>query len=99
MDAEDLIPEEEVVVTITRDGYAKRTRSDAYRAQRRGGKGVRGAQLRSDDVVEHFFVTTTHHWLLSSPTLAGVNRARPTARPRAGAIARGNHAPNRLPSR
>ncbi len=73
---EDLIPEEEVVVTITRDGYAKRTRSDNYRAQRRGGKGVRGAQLRTDDVVEHFFVTTTHHWLLFFTNLGRVYRAK-----------------------
>ena len=58
---EDLIAEEDVVVTITRGGYAKRTLANLYRAQRRGGKGVRGAALRGDDVVEHFFVTTTHH--------------------------------------
>ena len=58
---EDLIAEEDVVVTITRGGYAKRTLANLYRAQRRGGKGVRGASLRGDDVVEHFFVTTTHH--------------------------------------
>ena len=64
MSIEDLIPEEEMVVTVTRDGYIKRTRSDNYRSQHRGGKGVKGAQLRADDVVEHFFVTTTHHWLL-----------------------------------
>ena len=56
--AEDLIAQEDVVVTITRGGYAKRTKTDLYRAQRRGGKGVRGAQLRTDDIVEHFFVTT-----------------------------------------
>ncbi len=60
MSDEDLIAEEDIVVTITRGGYAKRTRTDLYRAQRRGGKGVRGAQLRGDDIVEHFFVTTTH---------------------------------------
>jgi len=64
MDIEDLIAEEEVVVTITRSGYAKRTKSSLYRSQKRGGKGVRGASLRADDVVQHFFVTTTHHWLL-----------------------------------
>ena len=62
---EDLIAEEDIVVTITRGGYAKRTKTDLYRAQKRGGKGVRGAQLRQDDIVEHFFVTTTHHWLLA----------------------------------
>ncbi|TPX01147.1 hypothetical protein FJ656_29080, partial [Schumannella luteola] len=64
MSVEDLIPEEEMVVTVTRGGYIKRTRSDNYRSQHRGGRGVKGAQLRADDVVEHFFVTTTHHWLL-----------------------------------
>jgi len=85
---EDLIAEEEVVVTITRGGYAKRTRSDQYRAQRRGGKGVRGATLRSDDLVDHFFVTTTHHWLLSSPTWAGSIAPRRTSCPRAAATPR-----------
>lgn len=64
MSMEDLIPEEEVVVTITRGGYIKRTRSDQYRSQHRGGKGIKGASLRGDDVVEHFFVTTTHSWIL-----------------------------------
>ncbi len=64
MSIEDLIPEEEVVVTVTRGGYIKRTRSDQYRSQRRGGRGVRGAQLRADDIVDHLFVTSTHHWLL-----------------------------------
>jgi DNA gyrase subunit A len=94
MDAEDLIPEEEVVVTITRSGYAKRTRSDAYRAQRRGGKGVRGAQLRSDDVVEHFFVTTTHHWLLFFTNLGRVYRAKGYELPEAGRDAKGQHVAN-----
>jgi DNA gyrase subunit A len=96
MDAEDLIPEEEVVVTITRDGYAKRTRSDAYRAQRRGGKGVRGAQLRSDDVVEHFFVTTSHHWLLFFTNLGRVYRAKAYELPDTGRDARGQHVANLL---
>ena len=73
---EDLIAEEEVVVTITRGGYAKRTRSDNYRQQKRGGKGVRGAQLREDDIVDHFFVTTTHHWLLFFTNLGRVYRAK-----------------------
>jgi DNA gyrase subunit A len=94
MDAEDLIPEEEVVVTITRAGYAKRTRSDAYRAQRRGGKGVRGAQLRSDDVVEHFFVTTTHHWLLFFTNLGRVYRAKGYELPEGGRDAKGQHVAN-----
>src|SRR6476661_1393198 len=76
MTNEDLIPVEDVVVTITRGGYAKRTRVDAYRSQRRGGKGVRGAQLRGEDVVEHFFTTTTHHWLLFFTNLGRVYRAK-----------------------
>ena len=96
MDVEDLIPEEEVVVTITRDGYAKRTRSDDYRAQRRGGKGVRGAQLRSDDVVEHFFVTTTHHWLLFFTNLGRVYRAKAYELPEGGRDAKGQHVANLL---
>jgi DNA gyrase subunit A len=96
MNVEDLIPEEEVVVTITRDGYAKRTRSDAYRAQRRGGKGVRGAQLRSDDVVEHFFVTSTHHWLLFFTNLGRVYRAKAYELPEGGRDAKGQHVANLL---
>src|SRR6185436_6537050 len=94
MNVEDLIPEEEVVVTITRDGYAKRTRSDAYRAQRRGGKGVRGAQLRSDDVVEHFFVTSTHHWLLFFTNLGRVYRAKAYELPEGSRDAKGQHVAN-----
>ena len=76
MSMEDLIPEEEVVVTITRGGYIKRTRSDQYRSQHRGGKGIRGAQLRGDDVVEHFFVTTTHSWILFFTNLGRVYRTK-----------------------
>jgi DNA gyrase subunit A len=97
MNIEDLIPEEEVVVTITRDGYAKRTRSDAYRAQRRGGKGVRGAQLRSDDVVEHFFVTSTHNWLLFFTNLGRVYRAKAYELP--GGLARREGPARRQPAR
>jgi DNA gyrase subunit A len=96
MDMEDLIPEEEVVITITRDGYAKRTRSDSYRAQRRGGKGVRGAQLRSDDVVEHFFVTTTHHWLLFFTNLGRVYRAKAYDIPEGSRDSKGQHVANLL---
>src|SRR3546814_4719523 len=76
MSVEDLIPEEEMVVTVTRDGYIKRTRSDNYRSQHRGGRGVKGAQLRADDVVEHFFVTTTPHWLLFFTNKGRVYRAK-----------------------
>lgn len=93
---EDLIAEEEVVVTITRGGYAKRTRSDQYRVQKRGGKGVRGAQLRADDVVQHFGVTTTHHWLLFFTNLGRVYRAKAYELPEGGRDAKGQHVANLL---
>ncbi len=93
---EDLIAEEDVVVTITRGGYAKRTKADAYRAQRRGGKGVRGAQLRQDDIVEHFFVTTTHHWILFFTNKGRVYRAKAYELPDTGRDARGQHVANML---
>jgi DNA gyrase subunit A len=93
---EDLIAEEDVVVTITRGGYAKRTRKDLYRAQRRGGKGVRGAALRGDDVVEHFFVTTTHHYLLFFTNKGRVYRAKAYELPDSGRDARGQHVANLL---
>jgi DNA gyrase subunit A len=96
MDVEDLIPEEEMVVTMTRDGYVKRTRSDHYRSQHRGGKGVRGAQLRADDVVEHFFVTTTHHWLLFFTNKGRVYRAKTYELQEAGRDAKGQHVANLL---
>ncbi|MEN2738623.1 DNA gyrase subunit A [Microbacterium sp. X-17] len=96
MSVEDLIPEEEMVVTVTRDGYIKRTRSDNYRSQHRGGKGVKGAQLRADDVVEHFFVTTTHHWLLFFTNMGRVYRAKTYEVPESGRDAKGQHVANLL---
>ncbi len=96
MTAEDLIPVEDVVVTVTRGGYAKRTRTDLYRAQRRGGRGVRGASLREDDVVEHFFTTTTHHWLLFFTNLGRVYRAKGYELPEGGRDGRGQHVANLL---
>ena len=96
MSVEDLIPEEEMVVTVTRDGYIKRTRSDNYRSQHRGGKGVKGAQLRADDVVEHIFVTTTHHRLLFFTTKGRVYRAKAYEVPEAGRDAKGQHVANLL---
>ncbi|GAA4162502.1 DNA gyrase subunit A [Gryllotalpicola daejeonensis] len=93
---EDLIPEEEMVITITRGGYIKRTRSDNYRAQHRGGKGVRGAQLRGEDLVDHFFVTTTHHWLLFFTNLGRVYRAKAYEVPEGGRDAKGQHVANLL---
>ena len=96
MSVEDLIPEEEMVVTVTRGGYIKRTRSDNYRSQHRGGKGVKGAQLRADDVVEHFFVTTTHHWLLFFTTTGRVYRLKAYEIQEAGRDAKGQHVANLL---
>lgn len=96
MRAEDLIAEEDVVVTITRGGYAKRTKVDLYRSQKRGGKGVRGAALKQDDIVEHFFTTTTHHWLLFFTNRGRVYRAKSYELPEAGRDARGQHVANLL---
>ncbi len=96
MSMEDLIPEEEMVVTITRGGYVKRTRIDNYRSQHRGGKGVKGAQLRADDIVEHFFVTTTHHWLLFFTNTGRVYRAKTYEIPEAGRDSKGQHLANLL---
>ena len=96
MSMEDLIPEEEMVVTITRGGYVKRTRSDQYRSQHRGGKGIRGAQLRGDDVVEHFFVTTTHNWILFFTNMGRVYRTKAYELLEAGRDAKGQHVANLL---
>nr|WP_233507011.1 DNA gyrase subunit A [Jiangella anatolica] len=96
MTAEDLIPEEPVVVTITRGGYAKRTKADLYRSQKRGGKGVRGAQLREDDVVDQFFVTTTHHWILFFTNRGRVYRAKAYELPELARDAKGQHVANLL---
>jgi DNA gyrase subunit A len=96
MSVEDLIPEEEMVISVTRGGYIKRTRSDNYRQQHRGGKGVKGAQLRADDVVDHFFVTTTHHWLLFFTNKGRVYRAKAYEVQEAGRDAKGQHVANLL---
>ena len=93
---EDLIVEEEVVVTITAGGYAKRTKTELYRAQRRGGRGVKGAALRQDDVVEHMFVASTHHWILFFTNKGRVYRAKSYQLPDAGRDARGQHVANLL---
>ena len=93
---EDLIAEEDVVVTITSGGYAKRTRLDLYRAQRRGGRGVRGAALRQDDVVEHFMVTSTHNWLLFFTNQGRIYRAKGYQLPDASRDAKGQHVANLL---
>ncbi|MGD7707461.1 DNA gyrase subunit A [Microlunatus sp. Y2014] len=88
---EDLIPDEDMVVTITRGGYAKRTRTDQYRVQRRGGKGVRGAALRADDEVDVLFTTSNHHWLLIFTNAGRVYRTKVWMLPEASRDARGSH--------
>ncbi len=88
---EDLIPDEELVVTITRGGYAKRTLASNYRTQKRGGKGVRGAALKGDDVVEHFMATSNHHWLLFFTTAGRVYRTKAYNLPEASRDAKGGH--------
>ncbi|HXA61882.1 MAG TPA: DNA gyrase subunit A [Streptosporangiaceae bacterium] len=93
---EELIAEEDVVVTITRGGYAKRTKTDLYRAQRRGGKGVRGAQLKQDDIVDQFFVTSTHNWILFFTNKGRVYRSKAYELPDVARDARGQHVANLL---
>jgi len=95
-DAEDLIARENVVVTVTRGGYAKRTKVDLYRAQRRGGRGVQGAQLREDDIVEHFLVISTHDWLLFFTNKGRVYRAKAYELPDLARSAKGQHVANVL---
>jgi DNA gyrase subunit A len=96
MSAEDFIPQEDVVVTVTRGGYAKRTKTESYRQQRRGGRGVQGARLKQDDIVERFFVTNTHHWLLFFTNMGRVYRAKAHELPDADRNARGQHVANIL---
>ncbi|MEV0367020.1 DNA gyrase subunit A [Nocardia fusca] len=93
---EDLIAREDVVVTITETGYAKRTKTDLYRSQKRGGKGVQGAGLKQDDIVRHFFVTSTHDWLLFFTNKGRVYRAKAYELPEANRTARGQHVANLL---
>ena len=88
---EDFIPDFDMVVTITHGGYAKRTRTEQYRVQKRGGKGVRGAALRADDEVQHLFTTTNHHWVLFFTTMGRVYRTKVWQLPEAGRDAKGGH--------
>jgi DNA gyrase subunit A len=93
---EDLIAREDVVVTITRTGYAKRTKADLYRSQKRGGKGISGATLRQDDIVSHFFVCSTHDWILFFTNKGRVYRAKAYELPEASRVAKGQHVANLL---
>jgi DNA gyrase subunit A len=91
LSVQDLVPDEDVVVNITRGGYAKRTKTDLYRTQNRGGKGVRGAQLRAEDEISHFFATTNHHWMLFFTTKGRVYRAKVWQLPESARDAKGSH--------
>lgn len=93
---EELVPQEDVVVTITREGFAKRTRLDQYRAQKRGGKGIRGTSLRTDDEISQFFVTNTHDWLLFFTNMGQVYRVKAYELPEGGRDAKGQHVANQL---
>ena len=96
MNVEDLIAEENVVVTLTHSGFIKRTKADEYRAQHRGGKGVKGAKLREDDVVDHFFLTSTHNWLLFFTNRGRVYRLKAYELPEGSRDSKGQHVANLL---
>ncbi|TPF85932.1 DNA gyrase subunit A [Bifidobacterium sp. UTCIF-37] len=96
MTDEDLIPEENVVVTVTHSGFIKRTKADEYRAQHRGGKGIKGAKLREDDVVDHFFLTSTHNWLLFFTNKGRVYRIKAYELPEGSRDSKGQHVANLL---
>ena len=96
MNVEDLIADENVVVTVTHSGFVKRTKADEYRAQHRGGKGVRGTKLREDDVVDHFFLTSTHNWLLFFTNKGRVYRIKAYELPEGSRDSKGQHVANLL---
>ncbi len=96
MNVEDLIAEENVVVTVTHSGFIKRTKADEYRAQHRGGKGIKGTKLREDDVVDHFFLTSTHNWLLFFTNKGRVYRLKAYELPEGSRDSKGQHVANLL---
>ena len=96
MNVEDLIAEENVVVTVTHSGFIKRTKADEYRAQHRGGKGIKGAKLREDDVVDHFFLTSTHNWLLFFTNKGRLYRLKAYELPEGSRDSKGQHVANLL---
>jgi DNA gyrase subunit A len=94
LDVQDLIAEEDVVITVSRAGYVKRQPIENFRRQGRGGKGIRGANLKEEDVINDVFTTTTHHWLLFFTSKGKVYRVKVHEVPEAGRTARGTYAAN-----
>jgi DNA gyrase subunit A len=94
IDLEDLVTEQDVVITVSRAGYVKRLPVETYRRQGRGGKGVRGANLKEEDVVAQAFTTTTRHWLLFFTNSGKVYRVKAHEVPEGSRTARGTYAAN-----
>ncbi len=99
LDIEDLIAEQQMVITVTKTGYVKRLPTATYRQQRRGGVGIAGMDLKEEDEVEHLFITSTHHFLLFFTSVGKVYRLKVHELPEAGRNARGKHLSNLLPLR
>ena len=98
-DIEDLIADEDLVVSVSRDGYIKSVALDTYRRQGRGGKGVRGASLKEGDIVEHLITTTAHAYLLLFSTTGRVYRIKAHEVPKRDRTARGTAVVNVVPMR
>jgi DNA gyrase subunit A len=96
IDLEDLIAEEEMVISISHGGYVKRLPVSTYRAQGRGGKGLRGVRLKDDDYIEHLFIASTHHYLLFFTNLGKVYRQKVHELPQGSRDSRGRHIANLL---
>jgi DNA gyrase subunit A len=93
-DVEDLIQEQDVIITITRAGYVKQLPVETYRRQGRGGRGVIGANLKEDDIISQVFTTTTHHWLLVFTNRGKVYRAKVHEIPESSRTGRGTYVAN-----
>ncbi len=98
-DIEDLIAEEEMVISITRAGYIKRLPLNTYRNQRRGGVGVMGMDVKEEDFLEHLFITTTHHYLLFFTSVGKVYRLKVHEIPLGSRTSKGRAVVNLLPLR
>jgi DNA gyrase subunit A len=94
LEIEDLIQEQDVIITITRAGYVKRLPVETYRSQGRGGRGVIGANLKADDIITQVFTTTTHHWLLVFTNKGKVYRTKVHEVPESSRTGRGTYVAN-----